>query len=174
MAKVNGAPLLVKLNKTKNSRNSDIDGKYYYKAVVLSTLDLDDLADHIQSHGSIYTKDILLGVMTKMRDCIVELVTQNRAVKIDGLGTFYPSLRNRAADDEASALPSENVVGCYIRFRGDSSMDSQLGGTQLRKRIKLTTMSNTEFSTIQEKKKDTSEGGDGDTGGEGTGGDQNP
>ena len=165
MAKVNGTPLLVCSKKIVNSKNADLDGKYYYKAVILSTLNLNDLAEHIASHGSLYTKDVLLGVLTKLKDCLTELITTNRAVKIDGLGTFYPALKSRVADDLESLSVSDHISSVYVRFKGDQSQDAQMGGAQLRRRIKVSTQTNTQFSTIEDDpEEDVTPGGDGEGG----------
>ena len=56
------------------NEDSTAYGKWYPRAVQLSTLNLKGLANHIQGHGSVYTQDVVLGVITKFRDCLVELV----------------------------------------------------------------------------------------------------
>ncbi|MBP5278408.1 MAG: hypothetical protein J6Z18_07985 [Prevotella sp.] len=66
MAKVNGTPLLVCSKKIVNSMNPDIDGKYYYKAVILSTLNLNDPAEYI---ATLFSKRVnkLTGVAIEIR-----------------------------------------------------------------------------------------------------------
>ena len=75
-----------------NVTDSTANGKWYARVVRDNTLDLDGLTRHIADHGSIYTPDVVLGVLTKFSSCMVELISQGVGVKIDGLGTFYPTL----------------------------------------------------------------------------------
>ena len=52
------------------------------------------LAQHIAEHGSIYTSDVVFGVLEKFRSCLVEMLLNSKKVKIDGLGTFYCTIEN--------------------------------------------------------------------------------
>ena len=65
-------------------------GKYYPKAKEKQTISLRGLCDHMAEHNSIYGRDVIEGVLTKMQGCIVELLSEGNPVKIDGLGTFVP------------------------------------------------------------------------------------
>jgi len=42
----------------------------------------------------INVRDIIEGVLTKMSSCITELLSQGNPVKIDGLGTFVPTVES--------------------------------------------------------------------------------
>ena len=81
------------LQKSMNTKSTSY-GKYYAKPVSQGTVNLDELAAHISDHGSVYTRDVVVGVMTKMVDCINELLAQGYKVKLGELGTFYNSIRN--------------------------------------------------------------------------------
>ena len=47
-----------------NVKDAVTNGKWYPRAVVSQTLDLEGLADHISEHGSLFTEDVVLGVLT--------------------------------------------------------------------------------------------------------------
>ena len=76
--------------KQLNNANNNAHLLWFPKAVRRSTLNLRGLSDHIAEHGSIYTRDVVQGVLTKFTSCMTELIEQGVAVKLDGLGTFYP------------------------------------------------------------------------------------
>ena len=84
------------LQKNMNTKSSTYC-KYYAKTVSQGTVDLDDLAAHISDHGSVYTRDVVVGVMTKMVDCINELLAQGYKVKLGELGTFATTARRLSA-----------------------------------------------------------------------------
>ena len=104
-----------------SNENSTVYGKWYPRAVRRSTLNLKGLAEHIQGHGSIYTTDVITGVLIKFRDCLVELVSQGVGVKIDGIGTFYPTLEAKGANTPIKYNIKENLEGIHIRFLPENS-----------------------------------------------------
>ena len=64
MAQVNSIELRVNLRKNNNEK-SDNFGKLYAELDTNKTLSLRGLAKHIADHGSIYTRDVITGVLTK-------------------------------------------------------------------------------------------------------------
>lgn len=99
---------------------------WYPRAIRHSTLNLKGLAKHIQSHGSIYTIDVVTGVLTKFKDCLVELVSQGTGVKIDGIGTFYPTLEAKGAETPVKYNVTDYVKGVHIRFTPESTTEENI------------------------------------------------
>ena len=115
------------LQKSMNNKSNSY-GKYYAKPVSQGTVDLDELASHISDHGSVYTRDVVVGVMTKMVDCINELLAQGYKVKLGELGTFYNSIRNdgKKAVSDPSKFDVAQIAGVNLRFLPFSG--KKLGG----------------------------------------------
>ena len=80
----------INLRKNKNAATSAY-GKYYPEVDTRKTLSLRGFAQHLAEHGSIYTRDIVEGVLLKITDCLPELVAQGVPVQLGSLGTFYPT-----------------------------------------------------------------------------------
>jgi nucleoid DNA-binding protein len=76
------------------------------------------LSNHIAEHGSIYTPDVVYGVMEKFRSCLLEMLLNSKKVKIEGLGTFYTTLEcvkgGAVSKDMFNVL--KDVKGLHIRF----------------------------------------------------------
>ena len=72
---------------------------------------------------SVYSTDIVEGVITKLTTVMVELLKSGQPVKWDGLGTFTPTVENRkgGAASVTEFTISENVEGVRFRFRPDST-----------------------------------------------------
>ena len=107
-------------------RQNNAEGKptyelWYPRVVRHGTLSLRGLADHIADHGSIYTRDVVVGVLTKFTTCLVELVKQGQAVKLDGLGIFYPTIEAKGAETPVNYSAIEYVKGVHIRFNPDTT-----------------------------------------------------
>ena len=65
MATVKNPQFLINIRKNENTRSLGY-GKYYPKAVEKATISLRGLCKHMSEHNSIYGRDIIEGVLTKM------------------------------------------------------------------------------------------------------------
>ncbi|MBO4464551.1 MAG: DNA-binding protein, partial [Prevotella sp.] len=66
---------MIKLNLYKNKIQGHKNfGKIYARAKNNDPIDIAGLSKHIHQHGSPYTRDVILGVLTKAASCIRELV----------------------------------------------------------------------------------------------------
>lgn len=123
------------------NEDSTAFGKWYPRAVVLSTLNLRGLANHIADHGSVYTPDVVYGVLQKFTTCMVELVKQGVGVKLDGLGKFYPTLEAKGADTPVEYNLDSYLQGVHIRFLPEGAEGNSTHGVitsrQLKKAVTL-------------------------------------
>lgn len=90
--------LKIDFYKNKNS-NSTNYGKIYGRAKNDKPINIDALAEHIADHGSVYTVDVVKGVLTKVAKCIKELVLIGTPVKIDDLCIFKGAVTSKPAND---------------------------------------------------------------------------
>lgn len=118
-----------------NVKDSSANGKWYAFAVTDNTLTLRGLANHIAEHGSLYTIDVVLGVLTKLSSCIVELAQIGTRVKLDGLGTFYITLESEGADTPVGYNLAENLKGAHLRFLPDNAAENRLTSRVMTQRI---------------------------------------
>ena len=115
----NEIKLGINLRQNKNSKNAGY-GKYYPEVDTRTTLTLRGFAKHMSDHGSIYSLDLIEGVLKKIPQCLPELISQGVPVRLDPLGTFLPTcdvdkpLLNIPAMEGAD--PNEVVKGVHIRF----------------------------------------------------------
>ena len=109
----------INLRQNKNVKNAGY-GKYYPEVDTQETLTLRGFAKHMSDHGSIYTLDIIEGVLKKITQCLPELISQGVPIRLDPLGTFLPTCSvdkplNDIPDMEG-ADPNAVVKGVHIRF----------------------------------------------------------
>ena len=95
--------------------------KWYGRVVRRSTLNTRGLCEHIQGHGSIYSSEVVEGVIAAMRRCIPELIAQGIAVQLEGIGTFYPMLESAGVGNMEEYNVAEHVKGVHVRFLPDST-----------------------------------------------------
>ena len=118
--------------KNGNQYNSGY-GMYYGRIVHTETLNTRKLARHIAEHGSVYTQDVVEGVLTKAEACIVEMLFESKKVKLEGLGTFYLMAENKKGGVESlnKFNPKTSFSGLHIRFLPDASSESQLNSKDI-------------------------------------------
>ena len=75
-----------------NPMNAEEAPKAYGMLQTSGTLSLDDLAEHIHDHNTVFSKGVILGVLTDMSHCIREALMEGNTVNLGDLGTFRPSI----------------------------------------------------------------------------------
>ena len=134
----NKIEMAVDLVKNTNQK-SDYFGKYYGRAVRVSTLNTRGLSEHIAQHGSVWTIDIVEGILRELATCVPELVGQGVAVKLDGLGTFFPTLENKkeGADTVEDFDVAENIVGVHIRYTPEGEELDRITSRAFKEKVQL-------------------------------------
>ena len=113
--------------------------KTYGKIIYRGTMRLTDMAEHIMKHGSIYTEDVVIGVITKLKSCMQEMLADGYKVKLDGIGTLYPVLTSKGVSDAKDFSASENVTRLGIAFLADQSKKSAYKASAMRQGATLST-----------------------------------
>ena len=126
----------LKQNKVKNSK---IFGKWFAHGKTIETLNTRKLANHIAEHGSIYTPDVVFGVLEKFRSCLLEMLLESKRVKIDGLGTFFTTIENEkgGAISKDDFSVQKNLKALHIRFLPDSTTETDISSREFIKRAEF-------------------------------------
>ena len=154
---------LLKQNKNEDAK---IYGKWFAQVKSVETLNTRKMANHISEHGSIYTPDVVFGVLEKFRSCMLEMLLNSRRVKIDGLGTFYCTIENQkgGAVSKEEFKPNVNLKALHIRFIPDQEAETNISSREF---IKKAEFVNAEAFAEALKEDKPASGGNGDTPGTG-------
>ena len=117
------------------------------------------MAEHIMKHGSVYTEDVVIGVITKLKSCIQEMLADGYKVKLDGIGTLYPVLTSEGVADAKDYSAQENVTRLGISFLADQSKKSVYKASAMRQDAKLSTSLYEELTGENEDENGASQGG---------------
>ena len=90
--------------------------KYYASAQVKERLDLTEFAEHITSHGCVYSHADIVAILEMTSACIQEQLLAGNSISISGLGTFSISLSNKGADS-AAEFTTDNIKAVNVRWR---------------------------------------------------------
>ena len=117
--------LFVNVYKNTNRMGEEEQTKWYARVNRQKTLNTTALARHIAQHGSVFTQDVVEGVLRKLATCIPELVSEGHGIKIDGIGTFYPVVRSTGADS-VEEFSGQNVKQVLMRFTADRNSEESV------------------------------------------------
>ena len=176
------AKIFYELRQNKNSL-SKIFGKWFAHSKTIEVLNTRKMAQHISEHGSIFTPDVVYGVLEKFRSCLIEMLLDSKRVKIDGLGTFFTTIENEkgGAISADKFSVSSNLKALHIRFLPEQEQEMNISSREFFKKaefINIDSLKGGDSSTGSENGGSTNQGGEsgnqgGNTGdGTNTGGNQ--
>ena len=161
------AKILYEVYQNQNEHNAAY-GKWYARVKYLESLNTRKLSNHIAEHGSIYTPDVVYGVMEKFRSCLLEMLLNSKKVKIEGLGTFYTTLEctKGGAVSADKFNVQKNIKGLHIRFLPEQTTEENISSREFLKKAEFVLI-----DSLLPKEEEETEGGGDNTGG---GGEQIP
>ena len=132
------AKIIYEVYQNQNEHNAAY-GKWYGRVKYLESMNTRKLSNHIAEHGSIYTPDVVYGVMEKFRSCLVEMLLESKRVKIEGLGTFYCTIecaKGGAATKEKFNV-QKHINGLHIRFLPEQEQETNISSRQFLKQAEF-------------------------------------
>ena len=162
------AKIIYEVYQNQNVHSSAF-GKYYARVKYLESLNTRKLSNHIAEHGSIYTPDVVYGVMEKFRSCLLEMLLNSKKVKIEGLGTFYTTLEcvkgGALTKDKFNIL--KDVKGLHIRFLPEQEQEQNISSREFLKQAEFINV-----DSLTKKEEETSGGSGSNSGSQSGGGSQ--
>ena len=112
------------------------------------TLSLEEFAEHITSHGCVYSKGDIYGILVQATDCIKEMLLEGHRVDLGDLGTFWLSITQRPADSLAEYNSGVNIKS----LRGAWLPSSAFRGLITKAKFELSTTKKTTSAVIKAQK----------------------
>ena len=114
-------------------------GKYYARLKSIETMSMARMAKHISEHGSVFTEDVVEGVMKKFKTCLLEMLLESKKVKINGLGTFYLTAEctKGGADKEEDFNVNQHLAALHIRFLPDQTAEDNISSREFIKKAEF-------------------------------------
>ena len=140
MAKENIA-FLVNLRKN-TAEGTDRNGRYYPEAESKTALSTKGFAKHVADHGGIVTYEFMQLVLGYTVKCLKELMSQGQPVKLDGLGTFRPTVTSvkggAASIEEALRIGVNNMVeGVNFVFIPENAQGEEITSKKFKEQCSL-------------------------------------
>ena len=97
--------------------------KTFAQAQYATVLSINDMAKHMSSHGSKYTKGDIIAVVTQLVECLREQILLGNRCEIGDLGTFYASIVGESANN-AESWNTSLIEDVKVRWAPSSQFDS--------------------------------------------------
>ncbi len=111
-----------KLYQNKNKKSSAF-GKYFAKAVMNGTVDINTLSEIIQRNCTVKKSDVL-AVLTELTEVMTDQLQNSFRVKLNGFGAFKIGLKCSGAASQKEFNPLKNIKGMHINFQPEAHVDS--------------------------------------------------
>ena len=159
------AKIIYEVYQNQNEHNAAY-GKYYARVKYLENMNTRKLSNHIAEHGSIYTPDVVYGVMEKFRSCLLEMLLNSKRVKIEGLGTFYTTLEctKGGAVSADKFNVNKHIKGLHIRFLPEQEQEQNISSREFLKQAEFINV-----DSLMKKEDEEGTEGSGSQGGNGGG-----
>ena len=123
-------PMVINLRQNTNDDSSAF-GKYFAEVDSKEPLNLKGFARHMTGHGKIADYQMCVLVLGQVVDCMTELLSQGQPVKLDGLGTFSPSVDGQKLGkndiESAIAAGADGMInGIKINFTPENTKGEKL------------------------------------------------
>ena len=98
--------------------------KLYAMAQYNELIDIFQFARHIQNHGSPFTRDVIVGVLTAAVDCLHEQLVMGNKINFGELGSFYVSLRSEGVDKAEDYNPVAHIKSVEVNWDRSNFFDN--------------------------------------------------
>lgn len=104
----------------------------YPKLQLTGIVDIDELAEHIAEHNSVFSKGTIVGIVTELCTCTRELLLQGYKVQLGSLGSFSPSVSSSGADS-LETFTAQHITDMRALFSAGSALQDLRRDAQFEK-----------------------------------------
>ena len=129
--------MVINLRQNKNDESTAY-GKYFAEVDSKEPLNLKGLAKHMSEHGKISSEEMCNLVLGEMVKCMVHLLREGQPVKLDGFGTFSPSVDGQKLgkanlSEAVAGGPDAMINGIRLNFTPENTKGEELTSRALKK-----------------------------------------
>ena len=149
----------VVLYQNTNAKIKEAYNKWFPRVVTDETIGLEELAEHMASHNTPYSKGAILGMLTDAVSCTKELLLLGKNVKFPDLAIFSLGLKVKGgADKKEDWTVAKYIEGLRLRARATGELKTSNLDTTI-KRVDIVTSSSSKNPSDDGTNGDTTPGG---------------
>lgn len=108
--------------------------KAYANLQLTGNVDINELAEHITEHNSVFSKGTIVGILTELGVCMRELILQGYKILLGEIGTFAPAISSEGAETKED-FSATNIKTMGINFQPGIAFDNLRRDAQFQKTI---------------------------------------
>ena len=97
--------------------------KAYANLQLTGVVDINELAEHITEHNSVFSKGTVVGVLTELSVCMRELILQGYKVELGDIGSFAPGISSEGAVS-LEKFSATNIKDMDVNFKAGKAFDN--------------------------------------------------
>ena len=149
----------VVLYQNTNAKIKEAYNKWFPRVVSDETIGLEELAEHMASHNTPYSKGAILGMLTDAVGCTKELLLLGKNVKFPDLAIFSLGLKVKGgADKKEDWTVAKYIEGLRLRARATGELKTSNLDTTI-KRVDIVTSISSKNPADDSTTGDTTPGG---------------
>ena len=149
----------VVLYQNTNAKIKEAYNKWFPRVVSDETIGLEELAEHMASHNTPYSKGAILGMLTDAVGCTKELLLLGKNVKFPDLAIFSLGLKVKGgADKKEDWTVAKYIEGLRLRARATGELKTSNLDTTI-KRVDIVTSNSSKNPSDDGTPGDTTPGG---------------
>ena len=149
----------VVLYQNTNAKIKEAYNKWFPRVVNEETIGLEELAEHMASHNTPYSKGAILGMLTDAVSCTKELLLLGKNVKFPDLAIFSLGLKVKGgADNKEDWTVAKYIEGLRLRARATGELKTSNLDTTI-KRVDVVKSSSSKNPSDDGMTGDTTPGG---------------
>ena len=149
----------VVLYQNTNAKIKEAYNKWFPRVVTDETIGLEELAEHMASHNTPYSKGAILGMLTDAVGCTKELLLLGKNVKFPDLAIFSLGLKVKGgADKKEDWTVAKYIEGLRLRARATGELKTSNLDTTI-KRVDAVKSSSSKNPSDDSTTGDTTPGG---------------
>ena len=86
------------------------------------TMSLEEFAEHVTAHGTVYHKGDIMAVLVLVARCLHEELLEGMRVNLGDLGTFYLGSKSKKTSTSAE-FTDDNITALQVRFEPSELFD---------------------------------------------------
>lgn len=117
-----------------NPMNAEEAKKAYAKLQLTGVVSINELAEHITDHNSVYSKGTIVGILTELSVCMRELILQGYKIDLGDIGTFAPSISSTGIEKKEE-FSAQNITMMAVNFQAGKAFEQLRRDAEFEKTI---------------------------------------
>ena len=106
--------------------------KAYGNLQLTGVVTINELADHMAEHNTVFSKGTIVGVLSDLGSCLRELILQGYKIQLGDIGSFEPTIRTHG-EPKVEDFTAADIVDMKVLFALGKDFDNLMRDAEFEK-----------------------------------------